>query len=36
MIDDIVAQRLHFDENRTYDLSKKIEKMRIAILKKYR
>lgn len=31
-----IAQRLHFDENRTYDLSQKTEKMRIAILNKYR
>lgn len=31
-----IAQRLHFDENRTYALSQKTEKMRIAILNKYR
>ncbi len=31
-----IAQRLHYDENRTYALSQKTEKMRIAILNKYR
>lgn len=31
-----IAQRLHYDENRTYALFKKTEEMRIAILNKYR
>lgn len=31
-----IAQRLHYDENRTYALFQKTEEMRIAILKKYR
>lgn len=31
-----IAQQLHFDENLTYALSQKTEKMRIAILNKYR
>lgn len=31
-----IAQRLHYDENRTYALFQKTEKMRIAILNKYR
>lgn len=31
-----IAQRLHYDENRTYTLFKKTEEMRIAILNKYR
>lgn len=31
-----IAQRLHYDENRTYTLFQKTEKMRIAILNKYR
>ncbi len=31
-----IAERLHYDENRTYALMQKTEKMRIAILNKYR
>lgn len=31
-----IAQRLQYDENRTYDLFQKTEEMRIAILNKYR
>ena len=31
-----IAQRLHYDENRTYDPFQKTEEMRIAILNKYR
>ena len=31
-----VAERLHYDEYRTYDLCKKTEDMRFAIIKKYR
>lgn len=31
-----IAQRLHYDENRTYALFQKTEKMRIIILNKYR
>ena len=31
-----VAERLHYDEYRTYDLFKKTEDMRFAIIKKYR
>ncbi|MCM1237539.1 MAG: hypothetical protein NC489_46325 [Ruminococcus flavefaciens] len=31
-----IAQRLHYDENRTYALFQKTEKMRITILNKYR
>lgn len=31
-----IAQRLHYDENRTYDLFQKTEEMRIAMLNKYR
>lgn len=31
-----IAQKLHYDENRTYDLFQKTEDMRIAILNKYR
>ena len=31
-----IAERLHYDENRTYALFQKTEKMRIAILNKYR
>ena len=31
-----VAERLHYDEYRTYDLFKKTEEMRFAIIEKYR
>lgn len=31
-----IAERLHYEENRTYALMQKTEKMRIAILNKYR
>lgn len=31
-----IAQRLHYDENRTYALMQKIEKMKLCILDKYR
>ena len=31
-----VAERLHYDEHRTYDLFKKTEEMRFAIIEKYR
>ena len=31
-----VAERLHYDEYRTYDLLKKTEEMRFAIIEKYR
>lgn len=31
-----IAQRLHYDENRTYALMQKIEKMKLYILDKYR
>lgn len=31
-----VSEKLHYDEFRTYDLFEKTEKMRLAILKKYR
>lgn len=31
-----VAKKLHYDEERTYDLFEKTEKMRLSIMKKYR
>ena len=31
-----IAERLHYDEFRTYDLFEKTEKMRLNIMKKYR
>ena len=31
-----IAQRLHYDENRTYALMQKTERMRISVLNKYR
>lgn len=31
-----IAQRLHYDENRTYALMQKTEKMKLYILDKYR
>lgn len=31
-----VAEKLHYDEYRTYDLFKKTEEMRLFIMKKYR
>lgn len=31
-----IAQKLHYDENRTYDLFEKTEKMRYSIMSKYR
>ena len=31
-----IAQKLHYDEYRTYDLFKKTEEMRLIIMRKYR